>query len=110
MQAVDDPVVNMPASDEWAGAFGAELARPFHHAVVGMDELDLPVSDNFAWSAEGETATRLLVQNPMDEVPVASRHGGLIVQPYSQELVAHCFRSFLDTGSCEVVDTGFSEH
>jgi len=25
-------------------------------------------------------------------------------------MVAHCFRTLLDDGACEVVDTGFAEH
>jgi hypothetical protein len=75
-----------------------------------MDTLVLPAEGNFAWTPGGEAATRLLVQAPMTEVPVAERHGGLIVQPYSQEMVAHCFRTLLDDGACEVVDTGFAEH
>jgi len=28
---------------------------------------------------------------------------------YSQEMVAHCFSSLLDSGSCEAIDTGFAE-
>lgn len=110
MQAVDDPVILMASSDYWGLTFGADLARPFHHAVDGMEELDLPASDNFTWQAGGDSATRILVQAPMDEIPVVERHGALIVQPYSQQLVAHCFRTFLDDGSCEVIDTGFGEH
>jgi dienelactone hydrolase len=110
MQAVDDPVIAMPASDYWGLLFGAGLAEPFDHEVEGMETLALPAADNFSWAPGGEAATRVLVQAPMAEVPVVDRHGGLIVQAYSQELVAHCFRTFLDDGSCEAIDTGFPEH
>ena len=58
----------------------------------------------------GVRATRLLVHNPMDEVPQADRHGGLILQDYAQRMVAHCFGTLLEAGSCEVIDTGFAEH
>jgi len=110
MQAIADPVIPEPSSDQWARAFGADLALPKQHAVAGMEELALPASDNFAFAAGGEKATRLLVQNPMNEIPAAGRHGALIVQEYSQKAVAHCFATFLAKGSCELVDSGFASH
>ena len=39
MQASKDPVVSEAASDQWARAFGADLAVPTQHAVPGMKEL-----------------------------------------------------------------------
>lgn len=108
MQAVDDPVVSMDSSDLWGLSFGAALARPFHHEVAGMDQVDLPAADTFSWSG-GPAVTRIMVQNPMAEVPMAQRHGGLIMLDYSQEMVAHCFTTLLDSGSCEIIDTGFAE-
>jgi dienelactone hydrolase len=110
MQAIDDPIVSMPSSDLWGRSFGADLVRPFHHEVDGMDELDLPASDNFAWDGESEAVTRVLVQNPMAETPISERHGGLIMLDYTQQVVEHCFTTVLDDGSCEVIDTGFAEH
>lgn len=110
MQAIADPVIPEPSSDQWARAFGAGLALPKQHAVPGMDELGLPVSDNFAFASGGQKATRVLVQNPMNEIPAAQRHGALIVQEYSQAAVAHCFSTWLAKGSCEAVDTGFASH
>jgi len=108
-QAQDDPIIFMPASDRWARAYGADLALPAQHDVWGMQTLTLPAADNFSWSDGGATATRLLIHNPMSEVPSAERHGGLITMDYSQEMVAHCFSSLLDSGSCEAIDTGFAE-
>lgn len=110
LQAIDDPVIDMPASDRWARAYGADLARAFHHPVEGMLEIDLPAADNFCWQEGGARATRLLVHNPMDEVPQSDRHGGLILQDYAQQMVAHCFETLREAGSCEVIDTGFAEH
>jgi pimeloyl-ACP methyl ester carboxylesterase len=110
MQAIGDPVVPEPSSDQWARAFGAGLALPLQHAVAGMAELALPVSDNFAFTPGGSKATRVLMQNPMQEIPAAQRHGALIVQEYSQKAVAHCFSTWLTTGSCEAMDSGFAAH
>jgi dienelactone hydrolase len=107
-QATDDPIIFMPASDRWARAYGADLALPSQHDVLGMQTIALPAADNFSWPDGSGSATRLLIHNPMSEVPSAERHGGLITMDYSQEMVAHCFRSLLDTGSCEAIDTGFS--
>lgn len=109
-QAKDDPIISAESNDYWGHVFGTSLVRPFDHEVSGMDVVDLPVSDNFVWQSGGDEATRVLVHAPMDEIPVTERHGGLVFQDYSQEMVAHCFRTLLDTGSCEVMDTGFSEH
>ncbi len=110
MQAIGDPVIPEPSSDQWARAFGAGLALPKQHAVAGMAELALPVSDNFAFAPDGAKATRVLFQNPMNEIPSAQRHGALIVQDYSQAAVAHCFSSWISSGSCEAFDSGFSAH
>ena len=110
MQASADPVIPEPSSDQWARAFGAALALPSQHEVAGMTELALPASDNFAFATDGQKATRILVHNPMNEVPAGSRHGALIVQEYSQNAVAHCFSTWLQSGSCEVIDTGFASH
>jgi dienelactone hydrolase len=109
-QAVDDPVIPMPSSDQWARAFGADLATPSHHPVAGMKDLALPASGNFSFSPGGPTATRLLVQNPMKEVPTSDRHGGLIVQAYAQKQVTHCFAKVLSSGACELIDTGYFQH
>ena len=110
MQASADPVIPEPSSDQWARAFGAALALPSQHEVAGMTELALPASDNFAFATDGQKATRILVHNPMNEVPAGSRHGALIVQEYSQNAVAHCFSTWLQSGGCEVIDTGFASH
>lgn len=110
MQAIADPVIPEPSSDQWARAFGAALALPKQHPVAGMQELPLPASDNFAFAGVAEKATRILIQNPMNEIPAAQRHGALIVQGYSQQAVAQCFSSVLASGSCEAIDTGFAGH
>jgi hypothetical protein len=110
MQAIEDPVIPEPSSDQWARAFGATLAEPFDHAVDAMQTTKLPTSDGFAFPGGSEKATRVLYQNPMSEIPASARHGALIVQPYSQEAVAHCFSTFLANGSCEAIDTGFATH
>ena len=67
----------------------------------------MPAADNFTWPDGQEAVTRLLVQCPMNEVSAGERHGGLIVQDYTQQMVAHCFRRLLDSGSCELIDTGY---
>jgi hypothetical protein len=110
MQAIDDPVIPEPSSDQWARAFGAVLAEPFDHAVDAMQTATLPATDNFAFAGGSEKATRVLYQNPMNDIPAAQRHGALIVQSYSQETVAHCFSTFLSSGSCEASDQGFASH
>lgn len=110
MQAIADPVIPEPSSDQWARAFGAALAKPSHHDVEGMASVALPASDNFSFTSGGEKATRVLYQNPMNEIPAAQRHGALIVQGYSQEAVANCFSTFVATGSCVAIDTGFATH
>jgi len=109
-QAKEDPIIAAVSNDQWARAFGAALARPFDHAVVGMSDLALPTSNNFAWTAGGIPTTRVLVQAPMAEVGVVDRHAGLIVQDYSQTIVANCFAGILSNGECEVIDTGFVDH
>jgi dienelactone hydrolase len=109
-QATGDTLVVGPANDQWARAFGADLALPKQHAVAGMDELALPASGNFAWAPGGETTTRLQIQTPMAEVDAVMRHGELVFQPYSQELVAHCFQTLLATGQCEAIDTDWISH
>ena len=110
MQAVDDPIIIMSANDRLARAFGADLIEPSDHAVAGMAAVNLPGADNFAWQSGGDKATRVLIHHPMAEVPKSDRHGALIVQNYSQETVAHCFAKILETGSCEVIDSGFVSH
>ena len=75
-----------------------------------MAAVNLPGADNFAWQSGGDKATRVLIHHPMAEVPKSDRHGALIVQNYSQETVAHCFAKILETGSCEVIDSGFVSH
>lgn len=108
-EAIDDPVIANQATDQWARAFGAHLAEPSHHPVDHAPTQSLPAADNFSWPGGSETATRLLIQAPMNEIGVGERHGGLIRQPYSQELVTHCFDSLGTTGTCEVIDTGFAD-
>lgn len=110
LQAVDDPVVGPAASDGWARAFGASLAQPFNHAVPGMPAVALPAAGNFTWATGGASATRVLVQNPMNEVAKNDRHPALITLPYAQQLVAHCLAGVLAHGACEVVDTGYAAH
>ncbi len=109
-EAIDDPIAANASTDQWARAFGADLAEPYHHAVDGMTAVSLPSSGGFAWPSSAAEATRLLIQAPMDEVSTAERHPALITQGYSQELVAHCLLTLLDDGACEVIDTGFGEH
>ncbi len=108
LQAVDDPLISHRASEQLARAFGAVLARPIDHEAPGMTEVDLPVRDTFAWPGGTERATRVLVQSPMTEIPASQRHGALIGTDYMRALVARCFTSARDEGSCEVVDTGFA--
>jgi pimeloyl-ACP methyl ester carboxylesterase len=108
MQAVDDALVSAASNDQLARAFGASLARPFDHEVEGLTPVDLPASDTFAWTADGETATRVLVHAPMSEVPSGQRHGALIALAYAQAMVAHCFRGARDGEPCEIIDTGFA--
>jgi hypothetical protein len=110
MQAKDDPILGEAASDAWARAFGAGLAQPFDHPVAGMAEVSLPLTNNFAWGEGGARATRVLVQNPMSEVPASDRHPALIRQNYAQQMVAHCLSGVLQGGPCEVVDTGYAGH
>lgn len=109
-QAIGDPVVPENASDQWARSFGAGLAKPFQHPVDGMAALALPAKNNFAFESGGASATRVLLQNPMNEIPAVGRHGALIVQPYSQATVAACFSAIRSTESCEVIDSGFATH
>ena len=109
-EAIGDLVMPSRATDQWGRAFGASLAEPFDHAVAAMPSVALPASDTFAWQAGGAEATRVLVQAPMAEIAAGDRHGALIVQPYSQDLVAHCFDTLAQAGSCEVIDTGFGDH
>ena len=45
----------------------------------------------------------------MSEQSLTERHGGLIMQDYAQEMVAHCFSTLLDNGSCEIIDTGYAD-
>jgi pimeloyl-ACP methyl ester carboxylesterase len=110
MEAVGDVVIPMPAGDALGRAFGAGLALPSDHPVAGLLDTPLPVVDTFAWSPGGGASTRLLVQHPMTELAASSRHPALIRQDYAQQMVAHCLRTFLDNGSCEVIDTGFVAH
>lgn len=108
LQAVDDPIVSHSANEQWARAFGASLARPIDHPALGMTEVDLPVRDTFSFTVGGPTATRVLVQNPMNEIVAGGRHGGLILTDYAQAMVVRCFVSARDEGGCEVIDTGFN--
>ena len=108
LQADGDPLIGAQANDQWARAFGASLARPTQHAVEAMVEVDLPISDTFRFAPGGEAATRVLVHNPMTEIAPAERHGGLVRTDYMQAMVTHCFTTLRDTGSCEVIDTGFA--
>ncbi len=109
-EAMDDSIVANEATENWARAFGATLAKPLQQKVDGMSTVELPASGGFSWSAGGPTATRVLVQAPMAEVDIPSRHGGLITQSYSQQLVAHCFSTLASAGSCEVINTDFANH
>jgi pimeloyl-ACP methyl ester carboxylesterase len=110
MQAGDETIMTMSANDRLARAYGAQLALPSHHDVAGLAELSLPGADNFTWDGGADAATRVLVHNPMAEVTPSDRHGMLITLPYAQEMVAHCFATLLESGSCEVIDTGFASH
>jgi hypothetical protein len=101
LQAVNDPIISHEASEQWARAFGASLARPVDHATEGFTELDLPAQNNF------EGVTRVLVHNPMNEIVPSARHGALILTDYAQAMVTRCFVSARDEGGCEVTDTGF---
>lgn len=109
-QAVDEAIIDVPVSDFWGLCFGADLALPSHHQVLGMDEISLPAKGNFSWTGEEQKATRLLIQNPMEEFEPSARHGALIKTDYAQQQAVHCFSSFLSTGSCEVIDTGYMDH
>jgi hypothetical protein len=110
MQAVDDTILSMATNDRLGRLYGAAVALPVDHPVEGMEELALPAADNFAWSAQGARATRVLVHNPMAEVAPTARHPALITLGYAQEMVTHCFATLLASGSCEVIDTGFAAH
>jgi hypothetical protein len=107
LHAIDDPLISDEASEQWARAFGAALVRPVHHEVSTLSEVDLPMQDDFVRDAQA--ATRAYVQCPMNGVPVAGRHGGLIRSAYAQEMVAHCFAGLAEGRACEVVDTGFAD-
>ncbi len=109
-QAVDEAIIDVPASDFWGLCFGADLASPFDHQVEGMDELTLPGGGTFSWSDGGEKATRVLIQNPMEEFEASARHGALIKTDYAQQQAVHCFSTFLSDGTCEVIDTGYMDH
>lgn len=109
-QAMGDPVVGPESNDQWARAFGAVLATPFDHEVSGMRTVALPAEGTFSFAPDAPAATRVLVHCPMAEVGVTARHGELIRLDYTQELVAHCFSTHLETGRCEVIDTGFAAH
>jgi dienelactone hydrolase len=109
-EAIDDPVISNGATDQWARAFGAALAEPADHPVEHMPTESLPVTDNFAWPEGGKQATRILIHAPMTETGIGERHGGLIRQSYSQQLVSNCFATLRSGGSCEAIDTGFSDH
>jgi len=100
-EAIDDPLVPNNSTDRWAQAFGVSVATPLHHEIPGLTGVVLPHTG---------APARVLVQAPMDEVAVTQRHGALIEQGYSQELVAHCFTGLAAGGPCEVLDTGFAEH
>ncbi|MBK8172388.1 MAG: hypothetical protein IPK60_18885 [Sandaracinaceae bacterium] len=110
MQAVGDPLIPHAASDQWARAFGAEVALPRDHDVEAMLDVPLPAKENFAWLPDWDHATRVLVQCPMNEIEPSNRHSDLVRQGYAQELVAHCFSTQLSTGDCEVIDTHFADH
>lgn len=108
MQAVADPLIGAESSDVWARAFGADVVSPRDHEVAGMQTLTLPAQDNFQWASG--SATRLLYQCPMNEVPASGRHGRLVRQDYAQQIIAHCFRTTLDSGSCEARGFDFELH
>lgn len=110
MQAVGDPLIPLFASDQWARAFGAEVALPRDHDVEDILDVELPASNNFAWLPDWDHSTRMLIQCPMNEVQPADRHSALVRQPYAQELVAHCFAGVVTDDHCQIIDTGFSLH
>ncbi|MCB9596123.1 MAG: hypothetical protein H6719_25600 [Sandaracinaceae bacterium] len=109
LQAVDDPLIAHRASEQWARAFGASLARPIDHETVGFDEVDLPVTGTFSFEGSTEVATRVLVQNPMSEIVPGMRHAALVRTDYMRAMVTRCFVSARDDGQCEVIDTGFAD-
>ncbi len=109
-QAVDEAIIDVPVSDFWGLCFGADLASPFDHKVQGMDEIALPGGKNFSWADGEQKATRLLIQNPMVDFDPSARHGALIKTGYSQQQAVSCFSSFLSTGHCEVIDSGYMDH
>ena len=97
-EAIDDPIVPNSATDRWARAFGADLAIPFDHEVLGMETVALPATQ------------RLLVQAPMSEVStLIDRHGALIATDYAAQAVAHCFETDRDGDACELIDTGWAD-
>ncbi len=88
-EAIDDPIAANASTDQWARAFGADLAEPYHHAVEGMAAVSLPSSGGFAW-------------------PIATRLSS--PRATAKKLVAHCLLTLLPDGACEVIDTDFGEH
>ena len=109
-EAVGDTSVAALATENWARAFGADLALPRDHAVPGMLELPLPASANFVWDPGWVGATRVLVQAPMADVAASARHDALVFTPYTQAMVARCFQALLITGRCEATDTGWARY
>ncbi len=109
-EAIDDPIMPPAATDQWARAFGATLADPFHHEVVGVQSAKLPASGGFSWKGESAEASRFFIQSPLQEVPKIQHHAEMIRQTYAQEIVASCFSGLRDGKRCEVIDSGYSEH
>ncbi len=113
-EAIGDKLVPNASTDLMARAFGATNAEPTHHDVAHMTATALPAQGGFTWKGESAEATRLLIQAPMNEIspdaPMGLKHGALILQPYSQELLTHCYAGMVAGDACEIIDTGFSEH
>jgi pimeloyl-ACP methyl ester carboxylesterase len=99
-ESIGDPAVNNPATDMQALEFGAQLARPPHHAVAGMAETDLPVFGNY--SAPGGSATRLLFHRVYDPVTGPQLHMEPLLEKYVHETAAACFSGRLTAGACTV--------
>ena len=113
-EAIGDKLVPNVSTDILARAFGATNAEPIDHEVPHMSATSLPAKGGFAWKGESAETTRLLIQAPMDDMgedpPMGVKHGLLITQAYSQEMVAHCYAGMVAGDGCEIIDTGFSDH
>ncbi|MBI5526770.1 MAG: hypothetical protein HY897_10595 [Deltaproteobacteria bacterium] len=99
-ESIGDPAVNNPATDMQAVEFGAQLAKPPHHAVTGVTEVDLPVSGNY--TAAGGSATRLLFHRVYAPVTGPQLHMEPLLEEHVHDTAAACFLGRLTAGACRI--------